>query len=115
MKIDNVTWHMPYDFKEYNAFVQCSIMYRRKQELVDSFFFSSYTLLNTITIYELEKIMDHKYKLLKYACYTTNITMSIVANLSPLLFITFREHYGISYALLGLLILINIVTQLTVD
>lgn len=59
--------------------------------------------------------MDHKYKLLKYACYTTNITMSIVANLSPLLFITFREQYGISYSLLGLLILINFVTQLTVD
>ena len=41
--------------------------------------------------------------------------MSVVGNLSPLLFITFRTQYGISYSLLGLLVLINFVTQLTVD
>lgn len=52
---------------------------------------------------------------LKYACYTTSITMSVVGNLSPVLFLTFRELYGISYSLLGLLVLINFVTQLTVD
>jgi len=52
---------------------------------------------------------------LKYACYLSNMTMSAVANLSPVLFITFRSLYGISYAALGLLVLINFVTQLTVD
>ena len=41
--------------------------------------------------------------------------MSIVSTLSPLLFLTFRSLYGISYTLLGLLVLINFVTQLTVD
>lgn len=41
--------------------------------------------------------------------------MSIVSNLSPVLFITFRETYGISYSLLGLLVLINFITQLSVD
>ena len=41
--------------------------------------------------------------------------MSIVCNLSPLLFLTFRELYGISYSLLGTLVLINFVTQLTID
>ena len=41
--------------------------------------------------------------------------MSVVANLSPLLFITFHNRYGISYTLLGLLVLINFVTQLLVD
>ena len=51
----------------------------------------------------------------KYACYTTNISMSVVGNLSPVLFLTFRTLYGISYSLLGLLVLINFVTQLTVD
>ena len=51
----------------------------------------------------------------KYACYTTNISMSIVGNLSPVLFVTFRSLYGISYSLLGLLVLVNFVTQLTVD
>lgn len=51
----------------------------------------------------------------KYACYTTNIAMSIVGNLSPVLFVTFRSLYGISYSLLGLLVLVNFVTQLTID
>ena len=41
--------------------------------------------------------------------------MSVVGNLSPVLFLTFRSLYGISYTLLGLLILINFVTQLIVD
>ncbi len=59
--------------------------------------------------------MDKKYNTLKYACYTSNISMSAVGNLSPILFITFRSTYGISYSLLGLLVLINFVTQLTID
>ncbi|MBO5111179.1 MAG: MFS transporter [Clostridia bacterium] len=52
---------------------------------------------------------------LKAACYMTNVTMSVVGNLSPVLFMTFRDLYGISYSLLGLLVLVNFVTQLTVD
>ncbi len=52
---------------------------------------------------------------LKYACYSANVTMSVVGNLSPILFLTFRSLYGISYSLLGLLVLINFVTQLIVD
>ncbi len=56
-----------------------------------------------------------KIRRLKCACYTTNISMSVVGNLSPVLFLTFRELYGISFSLLGLLVLINFVTQLLVD
>ena len=52
---------------------------------------------------------------LKYACYSANITMSVVSSLSPVLFLTFRSLYGISYSLLGLLVLMNFVTQLIVD
>ncbi len=59
--------------------------------------------------------MAQNYKRLKYACYTVNITMSAVAYLSPILFLTFRSLYDISYSLLGLLILINFFTQLIVD
>ncbi len=59
--------------------------------------------------------MEPKYKRLKLACYTGNTTMSVVANLSPILFLTFRSLYGISYSLLGLLVLINFCTQLAVD
>ena len=59
--------------------------------------------------------MDHKLRRLKLACYTGNATMSVVGSLSPVLFLTFRSLYGLSYSLLGLLVLINFVTQLTVD
>ena len=41
--------------------------------------------------------------------------MSIVGNLPPLLFLTFRSMYGLSYSLLGALVLINFCTQLAVD
>ena len=54
-------------------------------------------------------------KRLKYACYTTNVSMAVVTNLPPLLFLTFRSMYGISYTQLGLLVLVNYVTQLGVD
>ena len=56
-----------------------------------------------------------KYNRLKYACYMNNVSMSVTANLSPLLFLTFRELYGISYSELGFLILVNFITQLGVD
>ena len=59
--------------------------------------------------------MDSKIKRLKLACYSVNITMSAVGNLSPVLFLTFRSLYGISYSLLGLLVLINFTTQLIID
>lgn len=61
------------------------------------------------------KYMDKKFTRLKYACYSTNVAMSVVANLSPVLFLTFRSMYGISYSLLGLLVLINFFTQLMID
>lgn len=59
--------------------------------------------------------MKQRYTVAKYACYMSNASMSAVANLSPLLFITFRQLYGISYSLLGLLVLVNFCTQLCVD
>lgn len=49
------------------------------------------------------------------SCYFTNIAISSVFSLPPLLFVTFREMYGISYTLLGTLVLINFCTQLTID
>ena len=59
--------------------------------------------------------MENKYSRVKYACYTTNLTMSIVGNMSPVLFLTFRELYDISFSLLGLLVLVNFTTQLLID
>ena len=55
------------------------------------------------------------YTRLKLACYTTNVSMSVVGNLSPILFLTFHNLYDISYSLLGLLVLVNFFTQLTID
>ena len=52
---------------------------------------------------------------IKYACYATNAAMAVVGNLSPVLFLTFRSLYGISYSLLGLLVLVNFFTQLSID
>lgn len=51
----------------------------------------------------------------KFACYAGNVSMAVMGNLSPLLFLTFRSLYGISYSLLGLLVLVNFFTQLTID
>ncbi len=51
----------------------------------------------------------------KLTCYYTYLAMSSIFTLPPLLFITFRQMYNISYTLLGTLVLINFCTQLTVD
>lgn len=51
----------------------------------------------------------------KRSCYFTYLAMSSIFSLPPLLFVTFREMYGISYTLLGTLVLINFCTQLTID
>lgn len=49
------------------------------------------------------------------ACYFTNVVMASIFTLPPLLFVTFRETYGISYTLLGTLVLVNFCTQLLID
>ncbi len=59
--------------------------------------------------------MDKKHKRLKLACYSGNLSMAAVSNIPPILFITFRNLYGISYSQLGLLVLANFCTQLIVD
>jgi len=51
----------------------------------------------------------------KLGCYTGNSSMAVVGNLAPLLFLTLRSLYGISYSLLGLLVLVNFSTQLIID
>ena len=55
------------------------------------------------------------YKRTKFACYSAYFTMSSVFCLPPLLFVTFHETYGISWTLLGTLVLTNFCTQLAID
>ncbi len=59
--------------------------------------------------------MKPSYKTTRIACYITNIAQAGVCSFSPLLFVTFRESYGISYTLLGFLVAINFFTQLAID
>ncbi|MBQ4603621.1 MAG: MFS transporter [Clostridia bacterium] len=55
------------------------------------------------------------FKRTKLACYTAYFTMSSVFSLPPLLFASLQDIYGISYTLLGTLVLTNFCTQLIVD
>lgn len=55
------------------------------------------------------------FKRTKFACYTAYFTMSSIFSLPPLLFVTLHETYGISYTLLGTLVLTNFCTQLGID
>ncbi len=57
----------------------------------------------------------NKQKMLKYACYVSGMTMSVTANLPPLLFMTFHDLYKITYSLLGTLVVVNFITQLAID
>lgn len=60
--------------------------------------------------------MTPNYKRTKLACYSAYFTMSSIFILPPLLFTTFQaEPYGISYTLLGTLVLTNFCTQMLVD
>lgn len=60
-------------------------------------------------------IVERGFKRTKLACYSAYFTMSSIFSLPPLLFVTLREMYGISYTLLGTLVLTNFCTQLAVD
>ena len=58
---------------------------------------------------------ERNYKMTKLACYSAYFTMSSIFCLPPLLFVIFHESYGISWTLLGTLVLTNFCTQLAVD
>ncbi len=55
------------------------------------------------------------FKRTKLACFTAYFTMSSVFSLPPVLFMPLRLQYGISYTLLGTLVLTNFCTQLLID
>lgn len=57
----------------------------------------------------------NNFKRTRLACYTAYFTMSSIFSLPPLLFATLQDLYGISYTLLGTLVLTNFCTQLTID
>ncbi len=67
------------------------------------------------TIFSEAAMPQKNYKRTKLACYLSYLGLAPVFSLSPILFVTFNELYGISYTLLGTLVLVNFVCQLTVD
>jgi len=59
--------------------------------------------------------MEKNYSRVKAACYSINVSMAIVSNLPGVLFLTFQRMYGISYSMLGFLVVINFFTQMLID
>ena len=59
--------------------------------------------------------MHNRYRRLKRGCYVYGLTTAVLINLSPVLFLTLREQYGLSYSALAALISANFITQLLVD
>ena len=60
-------------------------------------------------------VLSKSFKRTKFACYSAYFTMSSIFCVPPILFVTFHEMYGVSYTLLGTLVLTNFCTQLGVD
>ncbi len=55
------------------------------------------------------------YRSTLHACYLGYITQALIVNLPPLLFVVFRDKFGLSYTMLGSLVVVIFVTQLVVD
>ena len=55
------------------------------------------------------------YKSTLYACYLGYITQALIVNLPPILFVVFRDKFGLSYTMLGSLVVVIFLTQLVVD
>ena len=62
-----------------------------------------------------EQGMKDSHLRLKLACYSTGAAMAVVSNMPPILFITFNRMYGISFTMLGFLVLLNFSMQLLID
>ncbi len=59
--------------------------------------------------------MKNDFKRTKYACYFSYVSTASAFALPPVLFLPFREMFGISYTQLGALVLVNFFTQMSVD
>ncbi len=66
-------------------------------------------------IYDNGDRMEKRFLRTKRGCHCANTVMASVFSLPPMLFLTFHELYGISYTLLGTLVLVDFCTQFFVD
>ena len=61
------------------------------------------------------EIAAERFKRTKLSCYCSYVSTASAFALPALLFVTFHEKYGISFTLLGTLVLVNFCTQLGID
>ena len=61
------------------------------------------------------KDTEISYKSTTIACYMGNFVQATVINLTPILFIPLKEQFGLSFQQLGMLVLINFLTQVVCD
>jgi Fucose permease len=59
--------------------------------------------------------VEATYRFTLRSCYLGYISQAIVNNLAPLLFVVFREEFGLSLEMVGRLVLINFGTQIAAD
>ncbi len=59
--------------------------------------------------------MQVSYRSTVRACYVGNFVQAAVINVTPVLFIPLRTLYNLTYEQLGMLVMINFITQVTVD
>ena len=59
--------------------------------------------------------MTAAHRRVRLACYASNVCMSLAANLSPLLFLTFKDTYGIPLEKIALIPMAFFMTQLLID
>lgn len=60
-------------------------------------------------------MQDINYKSTLHACYLGYTTQALIVNLPPLLFVVFKDKFGLSYTMLGSLVMLIFITQLIVD
>lgn len=58
---------------------------------------------------------EKRYGVTIAACFLGYILQAVVVNVSPILFLTLKNQFMLSYSQLGLLVLVNFVTQLSCD
>ncbi len=59
--------------------------------------------------------MGKDFRRIRLACYSTNVAMAVMANMPPVLFLTFNRMYGISFTQLGFLVMLSFTAQLFID
>ncbi len=59
--------------------------------------------------------MKLTYKATRSACYFGCIVQAVIVNLAPLMFTVMQDRYDITLEMLGRLVLVNFITQMTVD